>query len=83
MLKTTLLNNYIELVHALSGDSQRRLLEALRGEKLRRVVEQSVNDEHLPITLTMDDLQFVVASMSDYLNLIETLEEGRRSIGDV
>ena len=78
MSETTSLpmHSYGELVHALRPESQQKFLEELRGDRqLRRVVEQSVNYEHLPITLTMDNLQFVVASMADYEHLKETLEK--------
>ncbi len=78
MLETTLLPvySYGELVHALSKGSQRKFFEELREDRqLRRVVEQSVNYEHLPITLTMDNIQFVVVSMTDYQLLTEALEK--------
>lgn len=70
-----LLDDYDDLVSKLSTDSHTKFLLALRGEKLRKVVEQSVVKERLPITLTMDGVQFVVASVNDYLRLQETLEK--------
>ena len=75
MTETASLNNYGELVHALSVDSRRQFLEALDTTKLQKVIKRSVNEEHLPITLTMQDFQFVVASMADFQTLRETLEE--------
>ncbi|MDP3764749.1 MAG: hypothetical protein Q8Q95_03970 [bacterium] len=74
MTGTVLLNDYYELVCALSVDFQRQFLEALNTTKLQRVIKRSVNEEHLPITLTMQGLQFVVASMADLEHLRETIE---------
>lgn len=70
-----LLDDYDDLVDKLSVDSHVKFLLALRGEELRKVVEQSVVKERLPITLTMDGVQFVVASVNDYLRLQEALEK--------
>ncbi len=67
------LPSYSELVCKLSEDSRREFLIELGTEKLQRVIEYSVNQEHLPITLTMDTTQFVVVSMDDMERLIAEL----------
>ncbi len=67
------LPSYDELARGLSEDSRREFFKALGTEKLHRVIEQSVNQEHLPITLTMAGIQFVVASMDDMEVLKKTL----------
>ena len=69
--------NYIEQVQTLTSKSRLELLEVIVTDaKFRKVVEDAVSIQRVPITITLkcQDVQFPVGSMNDLKLLEETLK---------
>ncbi|MDP3799952.1 MAG: hypothetical protein Q8Q90_00835 [bacterium] len=69
-------NKYGELVRLLFLVSRRKLLEEVKTPSLRSLIGRHFVEGKIPMVLSVQEIQFVVASMEDLDVLEEALEEG-------